>query len=276
MKLLVDAGNTRIKFAWLGPGPAGVPCAPQALERDALDSLAQRVGQHVPESVHASNVAGPAVRVALEHACQSAWGLAVQWHDGRTGQGWLRNRYSNPASLGSDRWLGLLGLIHHLQTADPAPAAGTACLLASFGTATTIDTLVWHGLRAPAATFLGGLILPGVTLMAHSLARETADLPLAQGPLADFPLDTHAAIASGIAAAQVGALLRQLRLASVQHPLAPPQVWVTGGALPQIRAELGQRLPDPVAQLDHPVLDGLALLAGPPHQVAGQPPRAAR
>ena len=164
MKLLVDAGNTRIKFAWLGPGPAGVPCAPQALERDALDSLAQRVGQHVPESVHASNVAGPAVRVALEHACQSAWGLAVQWHDGRTGQGWLRNRYSNPASLGSDRWLGLLGLIHHLQTADPAPAAGTACLLASFGTATTIDTLVWHGLRAPAATFLGGLILPGVTL----------------------------------------------------------------------------------------------------------------
>lgn len=267
MKLLVDAGNTRIKFVRLGCDPTRARGRPEMLERHELESLVQRVGQR-PESVHASNVAGPGVRVALEQACLSAWGLTVQWQDGRCGQNWLSNRYSNPARLGSDRWLGLLGLVHRLQATDPAPAPGSACLLASFGTATTIDTLIWHGERAagaPVATFIGGLILPGATAMARSLAQDTADLPLAHGPLADFPLDTHAAIASGIAAAQVGALLRQVTLASLRHPLAPPRVWVTGGALPQVEAELLQRLPDPATPLDNPVLDGLALLAGEGH-----------
>ncbi|HEX7386395.1 MAG TPA: type III pantothenate kinase [Castellaniella sp.] len=273
MMLLIDIGNTRVKLAWLGPSE--VLCSTQPQSLDYAD-LARFVAQspQVPDRILGSNVAGDVIAQALQAACLHHWNLPVQWCDARTGAQWLHNPYARPERLGSDRWLGMLGVLHRVRH-QLDWQQGAPCVLASFGTATTVDTLV----RADPATseaeaqFLGGLILPGVTLMAHSLADGTARLPLAGGPCVEFPIDTHAAITSGIAAAQGGALLRQWRLAQRLNP-RPPRLFVTGGGWPSVgpdicealaRAQADLHLPEQVPQwLDAPVLDGLACLGRHP------------
>src|SRR5690606_39666042 len=96
------------------------------------------------------------------------------------------------------------------------------------------------GTRRPA--FTGGLILPGAALLARSLSQGTAGLPLARGKPADFPADTDTAIASGIAAAQAGALLRQWRLAADAHPRTSPPLFVNGRHRPRVQAGLQSAL----------------------------------
>lgn len=268
MILLIDAGNTRVKVAWLAPGDARRSAPPLILSHEELPGLAERL-DFAPRRILGSNVAGEGVRGMLEHASRTAWDLPVHWHDARDGHDLLLNGYRQPARLGADRWLGLLGLLRHVRD-EPAWQAGSPCILASFGTATTIDTLAWRtqndGTRR--AAFIGGLILPGAALMVRSLAQGTAGLPLAQGEPADFPTDTDTAIASGVAAAQAGALLRQWRLAADACPGARPLLFVSGGDWPRVQGELRAALTrtapgraDPPRWLDSPVLDGLACLA---------------
>ncbi|MBV2181916.1 MAG: type III pantothenate kinase [Castellaniella sp.] len=279
MILLIDIGNTRAKYAWLDPDASQLHITAETLDYADLSDL---IGlPHKPRRILGSNVAGPDIAARLEQACRTAWGLSVHWCDTRHGRDLLRNRYTDPARLGADRWLGLLGLLRHVH-----PLAdwrdGHPALLVSFGTATTIDTLLPEprhdmppaGGPHPQAAFIGGLILPGPSLMAQSLARGTAQLPLTAGHCVDFPRETHDAIASGIAAAQAGAVLRQWRLALRAAGGHAPRVFVCGGGWPVVRdtvqaaltqAQADLRLPQTPAQwLDNPVLDGLACLVSHP------------
>src|SRR5690606_35151143 len=170
--------------------------------------------------------------------------------------------------LGADRWVSLIGMASHTPG---------AAILASFGTATTVDTLgpLQAGppetdSQAPTRRFEGGLILPGPELMRRSLATGTAGLPYAQGPSVPHPRNTHAAISSGIAAAQAGAVLRQWR-AALQVLGTAPQLYCTGGGWPLVsdevtaglaRCQADMGLPEaPPRFLEAPVLDGLAALA---------------
>ena len=61
------------------------------------------------------------------------------------------------------------------------PGAHPPFLLASFGTATTIDTV------GPDNVFAGGLILPGPAMMRNALAHGTANLPVADGASSPIP-----------------------------------------------------------------------------------------
>lgn len=272
MMLLIDAGNTRAKYTWLnGSQRQTAACL---LDYATLPAWPRQQARR-PLRILGSNVAGPDVARQLDAACQAAWGARIQWCTAQHGQALLRNHYADPARLGADRWLGLLGLLQHLRGTAPWQA-GHPAILASFGTATTIDTLL------PAAggdtderpAFMGGLILPGPSLMAHSLTQSTAHLPLPQGRCVDFPRETHDAITSGIAAAQAGALLRQWRLAREAAQGRAPLVCATGGGWPLVReaiqaeqalARQHEGLPaEPIQFLDAPVLDGLAVLAGLP------------
>jgi len=270
MILLVDIGNTRVKLAWLADGQSVRDTQPHSLDYAELAQFVEHL-PHAPERVLGSNVAGRATAQALERACRHHWNQVVEWCTAQSGSELLHNPYAQPERLGADRWMGMLGVLRRIRH-DADWQGGTPCILANFGTATTVDTIRRTGpdAHSPEAAFLGGLILPGVTLMAQSLATGTAQLPLAQGACADFPTDTHTAITSGIAAAQGGALLRQWRLAR-QASGRPPRVFVTGGGWPAVQddvcktlrlaqADLG--LPPASPQwLDAPVLDGLACLA---------------
>ncbi|CAM4199710.1 type III pantothenate kinase [Kerstersia similis] len=260
MKLLIDAGNTRIKLAaW---------SAPDGRARDVLSLAHEDIPTVLPGWLAAQqapfrqacgvNVAGTALGQRLtatlaDAACTLAWLKPTASALG------LQNGYDTPEQLGADRWAALLGIWHkHRQSGAPL-------LLATFGTATTIDAI--H----PDGRFLGGLILPGAAMMRRSLAQGTAQLPLASGDLRPFPTNTHDAISSGMAAAQAGAVLRQW-LTLREHCRATPQLFVSGGNWPQLAGEVEKLLQD-LAQLaglapivpqavPHAVLDGLAYLAG--------------
>ncbi|MEO6976431.1 MAG: type III pantothenate kinase [Gallionella sp.] len=204
MKLLIDAGNSRIKWAlvsredWLCKGDLPTMQA-ERLSQVIADQLAQQnagTGLHDIRQIWASNVAG---EDCAAHIRNIGAGRPVQTHFvvAQKSQCGVRNGYSNPSQLGSDRWAALIAAWHLVQG---------ACLVVNCGTATTIDALSGKG------EFVGGLILPGVELMQHSLVAATDQLKAAPGQYVQFPLNSADALFSGAIQACCGAIERQYDL----------------------------------------------------------------
>ncbi|MGB6105319.1 MAG: type III pantothenate kinase [Pusillimonas sp.] len=271
MMLLIDAGNTRIKIGWFKPLTGQRESRPLALGHDAIGQLPAWLAQldERPTGALGVSVALPDIAAALDATLAQRYGLTIDWIHGQPQAAGVRNAYQSPGQLGADRWVSMLGLA---QYGDAAPL-----MLASFGTATTIDTLLPVDASIDGARFVfeGGLIFPGPALMRSSLAAGTARLPQADGPVTAYPTDTHQAISSGIAAAQAGAVLRQWREGLERYGRAPA-AFGTGGGWPMVQNEVQRTLaraqadlglpPQPVQWLPAPVLDGLARLAGKPDQ----------
>lgn len=266
--LLIDAGNTRIKLGWIQPRTTLREADNKAIAHTEIPLLAQWLDSLPVQVVGAKgvNVASQAVAQQLDSLLEQRYGFSVQWCASQQQAAGVSNSYTVPSQLGPDRWMAMIGLTRY-QDLSRQPM-----LLASFGTATTLDTLIP---RPEDGTdqqwlFAGGLILPGVELMRTSLATGTAKLPSAQGDAVAFPNNTQLAISSGIAAAQAGALQRQW-LAALQTFGQAPRVFSTGGAWPQLQDEIQSLMACtqaahgleqcPVQWLAAPVLDGLAQLA---------------
>jgi len=100
----------------------------------------------------------------------------------------------------------------------------SACVVADFGTALTVDLVSDNGI------FLGGTILPGVSLSAKALKEHTALLPLVtiEHPNAMLGKDTENAINSGIFAMMRGAL-REITEQYASDIGRWPPLLVTGG-----------------------------------------------
>jgi len=278
MIILIDAGNTRIKAGWVNPDTGERELTVVAFQHADLDQLAHWLGTLPlpPTSALGVNVAGPTVAAAIEKIL-SKHNCSTEWVTGEPQTLNVTNAYANPEQLGSDRWLALLGLAQRphpqLEHAGTAPCP---LILASFGTATTIDTLVVKkaGDETQADNlhyqFPGGLILPGPALMRTALAENTAHLPDANSNTTIYPTHTHQSIASGIAAAQAGAVLRQW-LAAVEYYGLAPRVFAAGGGWPLVKEEVIRLLhftqgrldlpTTPIEWLPTPALDGLAALA---------------
>ena len=127
----------------------------------------------------------------------------------------MKHALENPESVGADRFL----------TASAAYAViEDACVVADFGTATTIDCVSDQGI------FLGGAIMPGLALAAQSLQEHTSALPLVTPvlPTADYGIDTESAIQNGIFYGAVGALRELVERYATQLGHWP-HVVVTGG-----------------------------------------------
>jgi type III pantothenate kinase len=327
MIVLIDAGNTRVKFGWLKPDTGERETVALALHHASLDQLNGWLAQLPvrPAAAIGVNVAGEAVAARLQTLLAKHTG-PIAWISSQRQSAGLRNAYRSPGQLGADRWVSLIGLARRVdaparasapaqpgtaQWLDPArePAADAQpaqaatgrlpLMLATFGTATTLDTLIpaagmpEQGESPPsgAATvaagpstesghpavqpvdwvFPGGLIFPGPALMNAALAQGTANLPHASGDMADYPDHTHQAIATGIAAAQAGAVMRQWLLGLERYGQAP-RVYSAGGGWPAVQEETQRLLAAlqtrlglpsaPIEWLATPVLDGLAGLAG--------------
>jgi type III pantothenate kinase len=231
--LLIDAGNSRIKWAQLAQGRWTRQGADEPAE-----ALAAWSGLEAPARVVVSNVAGPLVQQTLVRAC-AGWRLAPEFIAARARQCGVSNHYQQVEALGSDRWAALIAAWHIERR---------ACLVVNCGTATTVDAL------SEAGEFLGGLILPGITLMQQSLLARAAQLREAPGVVCDFPCNTADAIVSGAVAATVGAVLRQYAL--LDSPQAP--CLLSGGAAGQLLDSLAEL---PLAQVDNLVLHGLQRIA---------------
>lgn len=281
MIVLIDAGNTRVKAGWVDPETGERESRPIALPHDTLDQLSLWLAKLPGPITHALgvSVAGIAIDATIEnifhlHECP------IEWVKGESHALNVSNAYENPTQLGPDRWLSMLGLARRPhpriseQVGEIVQGAFPPIILASFGTATTIDTLVVDVARsAPASLhylFRGGMILPGPTLMRSSLAEGTAHLPQAHNELAAYPTHTHQAIGTGIAAAQAGALVRQWFI-GLEYYGHSPIVYSAGGGWPLVKEEVKRMLhyiqqqmgmpQTPIEWLEAPVLDGLCALA---------------
>lgn len=240
MILLVDAGNTRIKWRVVAAAAPLQAVDEGALGHDGIEALAA-VRQRHPglRRMLGCNVAGAAVAERIEAACA---GLAADWLVPGPALGGVRNLYARPAQLGADRWAALIGA----RALHPH-----AALVVTAGTATTVDLLSASG------DFLGGLILPGLDLMLQSLARGTAQLPLADGRFSPQPRCTVDAIRSGCLQAQAGAVERMFR----QIADEPQALCLLGGGAADSFADL---LEIPLRRADNLVLTGLGAIAGLP------------
>jgi len=232
--LLVDAGNTRVKWAIADASAApGEWIAHGAVVHAELDGLKDAWAGHGVARALVSNVAGSAVRERLAALLPLS---APAWFSAQPELAGLRNRYRNPTQLGADRFAAALGA----RTLMP----GKALVVATCGTATTVDGVSADG------DFVGGMILPGLGLMLSSLARGTAQLPdtsaLESVPptFADNTLD---AIRAGCVAAQAGAIERAFGVLPAELCI------VSGGAAGHVAPALSV----PYRMLDNIVLVGL-------------------
>jgi type III pantothenate kinase len=130
-----------------------------------------------------------------------------------------------------------------------------ACLVVDAGTAVTIDALDDTGQH------LGGQILPGVALMATSLAIQTSDIPIIQRRASGqqrgmemFANTTAGAVGHGALNAVVGAVERAAHV--MRDNGKAPTIILTGGDASRILRSLGG---EPIHR-PHLVLQGLATL----------------
>ncbi|WP_018409830.1 type III pantothenate kinase [Methyloversatilis thermotolerans] len=232
--LLIDVGNSRIKWGWRdadGRLAADVEGVDTALaDRTTLSAAWQRA-QHCVYCCVAGEAADRVLRAALPAGCRSHRIRAAANACG------IDNLYHDPVRLGADRWAALIGARTLLDGALVVVCAGTA---------TTVDAL------DAGDRFLGGYILPGVDLMMESLARRTADLPLARGQATQWPRNTDDAIFNGCVGAQVALIER------VRQRMGDARIVLSGGG----SEALWPQFADPPARIDHLVLHGLARMAG--------------
>lgn len=258
MILLVDAGNTRIKWRVVGD-LTGACRALHGMGVVATGDWAELAAAWQPFPLTRavlSCVADAAVQAGLA-GILAACGTPAHWLAAEREKYGVFNHYRVPEQLGADRYAALIA-VARLKLGD--------CVVASVGTATTIDQLDRQG------AFLGGVILPGPDMMRAALLggtgqierRMSAQAGLATDwSLAPPPRDTAAAVATGIALTQtaaINAMLEAMRQAAADSA-TPPLLILTGGAREQVRAGLRCEL----IEMDDLVLDGLAWIALEPN-----------
>ena len=230
--LLIDMGNSRIKWVWAVDGRIDEKTS----GRGGLDEFRRFTQSHAggsPGRVLLSSVAAKERTKAVMDACDSHWAVAVSPLVSSRQQAGIWNAYEQAETLGVDRWLAIVGAAH---------SYGKPVVIWDIGTATTLDAV------DAAGQHLGGYIFPGPATMLEALRSGTAltvpgDL---SGALEDSATGQEYSISpgkttvdciiQGVRATQVGALNQYLRYIS---PLVEnPTLVVTGGAAQELLSGL--------------------------------------
>lgn len=247
--LLIDVGNTRIKWARLGEGGLG-PARAAVHAKWQPAGYARRLLAGVrPERILVSSVAGPQVQAALRRAARKH-GVPISFISVPEHGGGIRIGYREPWRLGVDRFIGMVGA-HQLFQGVPVCVAGV-------GTALTLDLVSREGRH------LGGAIIPAPALMVQTLLAHTYGIRRrAQGGSqrrpGPFGRSTRDAITAGsryAAAAMIDRLAHEAAALVGRTPL----IVLTGGGAAEVRPLVLSHclgVPDLV-------LRGLAVLAAQP------------
>lgn len=240
--LLLDGGNSRLKWAWLQEGQIGtVHSAPY---RD-LSNLGRQWQQrkHIPHQILGSAVCGTTKQ---EQVAQQLENAHIQWLSSVKHACGIFNHYRNPEEHGADRWFNALGSRNFSQQ---------ACIIVSCGTAVTIDALTADN------HYLGGTIMPGFHLMKEALLQKTANLNRPDGLLYPFPTTTANAISSGMMDAVCGSLLLMHSRLKERNPQQTVDVILTGGGASKVAAALPEdfKHQNHVQVIDNLVLYGLLM-----------------
>lgn len=235
--LQLDVGNSSAKWRLQVDGEIharGKYVAGDEASREALLACSDNV-----DAIWISSVAAPAAEADLQALLQSRWAVTPWFARTTATCGDLVNSYAEPARMGVDRWLAMLGARARCQD--------RLCVV-DVGSALTIDLVAADGRHE------GGYIIPGPDLMERALLLDTdrvrfdeaVDYALAPGR------STAQAVRHGIAVAQVGAVATAL-----QQAAGEPALFFCGGGGEALRVGLGrggELVPDLV-------FEGLAVMA---------------
>lgn len=246
--LLIDLGNTRIKWAWLvgtGTEPEG---AGAARTGDGLADLPFLDSDEPVTGALACNVAGIELGRKLAGLVRERLAVELVFVQAQPSACGVTAAYANPLNLGADRWAALIGA-HALGPDD-------YCIVDA-GSTVTMDLLLADGRH------LGGYIAPGREMSLAAMAKGTAQLASRLKDHSDRPqdlapgTDSAEAMEKGTLAAQLGMIRSGMeRLASEGG--RSPVLLLTGGGAGDLIAT-GQ-LPEAQVVPDL-VLRGLAALA---------------
>lgn len=244
MNLLVDIGNTRVKWACVR-NQSLFGHASFTYTRDTLTELIAHNwrAQARPEQVYLASVVDSETTGKLLDYIRTAWRLEPRLAVTENERAGLTNAYTDVATMGVDRWLAMLAAWNRYKR----PVCVIDC-----GTAVTVDVILAGGLHA------GGLILPGMSLMSDALVRETHGIREHHetAPRPEFGRSTAECVRNGFAFALAG-LLEQCASKIRHEEDAELPFIITGGGAEQVLSLLpGQCFHEP-----HLVLEGLSLIS---------------
>ncbi len=218
--LLLDVGNTRLKWATSRHGELGRSRSilRARLDERGLAALTAKLPRRV-DTILVSNVAGPSFGMRLSGVLGIHCDCDVHFVSTAKNAFGVTNGYRQPRRMGVDRWVAMIGAWAEL---------GRCCLIVDAGTAVTLDVLDDGG------NHLGGQILPGMQLMAGTLAGETSDIGAVAGSrkrvasgMEIFGRSTAEAVRNGAGNAVTGAVERAIT--TLRSNAYDPVVVLTGG-----------------------------------------------
>jgi type III pantothenate kinase len=212
MKLLIDFGNTRCKWVLI------VENEWQSVNSFAHhgQNIIEAMHKHLPlkevHEIHIVSVLGDAFETDCQRTLEDI--VSCNFYHSQADAHSIQLAYATPTSYGADRFAALVAAHQH--------GSGDK-IIVDCGTALTIDVLKHSGQH------LGGLIIPGMTMMCDSLCKQTANLMIDENPTEARLLagNTKEAIYSGtVMLANYGLLgiIQQL-----QEDLDQAKIILTGG-----------------------------------------------
>jgi type III pantothenate kinase len=246
MILLIDIGNTRLKWAQLSNGRLGEQAALPHAELTHEQLIAAIIAKSArADRVLIANVGGARVGDLAAQCVRDHWGVEAEFVHSTANAGGVCNAYREPAKLGVDRWMAMIGAY--------AMEKRAVCV-ASVGTAMTIDGVDASGGHR------GGVIVPGPDLMVASLYRNTSEIARraeqGESAAALFADNTRGAVEQGALHA-LAALIERGFATLAQELNEAPVLVLTGGASARIEGLLTV----PFRVVPDLVLHGLAVLA---------------
>jgi type III pantothenate kinase len=250
MVLLVDIGNTRVKWARLMDGRMGKQYAAPNAGWDAGQYARRVIGRGWARGegrIVASSVAGKQINQLLVAAARGAGAPVPEFVTSERSAAGITTEYLDSWRLGVDRFVGAIGA-HHLASGQPV------CVV-NVGTAMTIDLVDGSGRHH------GGAIVPGPALMVDTLLTQTNGIRRRatggpSGVTSLFARTTRTAIGQGAlyaAAAVIDRAIEEARGKLGSRPL----VLLTGGG----SAAIKPLIRNTAVSLPDLVLHGLAVWA---------------
>ena len=247
-RLLIDLGNTRVKWAWQSVGRPELDDHGAEPVAAGLSNCPFLAHSGAVTGALASNVAGEESGRELGRLVRERLGANLMFARPERNACGVTAAYANPSNLGADRWAALL--------AAHARGPHNYCIVDA-GSAVTMDFLLADGRH------LGGYIAPGRDMSLTAMAQGTAELGSRLTDSSDTPgdiapgTDSAEAIRKGVLASHLGLVRMGMEMLTALGG-GTPRLLLTGGesdlllatgALPEARL-----IPDLV-------LRGLAALA---------------
>jgi len=212
MKLLIDVGNTRIKWAVDKNNNIENSIAIEHNKADFINIVREAwLVIERPKNIVISCVSRKEIENQLISVAENIWvDIKVIVAKSSASKCSINNAYKHADKLGVDRWLALIALHHYYPRYN---------VVVDCGTAITVDVLNKQGQH------LGGVISPGLQLMKYSLFKGTEDLSSVDQVFSvGLSNNTESAIYSGTVYAAVGLIEKVLSGFD-----APQTLVLTGG-----------------------------------------------